>query len=231
MAVEVLIADDNVNLTEAIRYNLEEEGYETVIAGDGQEAMRAVYAERPDLVILDIMMPKLDGWQVCQRVREMSDVPIIMLTARGERTDIVKGLDLGADDYLVKPFGVDELLARVRALLRRAATAPQPDFPGGTKSLSDGYLSVELDSRLVTLGGKPISLTPTEYRVLALLAQSAGRVVSFRQILEDVWGFEYTDEVCYVHTYIWHLRRKLELDPKNPRYLLNELDVGYRLVL
>jgi two-component system KDP operon response regulator KdpE len=171
------------------------------------------------------MMPELDGWQVCQRIRGMSDVPIMMLTARRQETDIVKGLDLGADDYLTKPFRRGELLARVRAVLRRARIEAL-DPPG--VAYQDDYLSIDLDARRVIVGGESIQLTPTEYRLLALLVSNGGRLLTFQQILESVWGFEYVDDLDYVRVYVWHLRRKLEPDPRNPRYLINVPNVGYR---
>ena len=160
MANRILVVDDDHNLLRGMQYGLEEEGYQVVTAGDGQEAMRLVYSERPDLIILDIMMPRLDGWQVCQRVREMSDVPIIILTAKTEKKDIIKGLDLGADDYLVKPFIVGELLARVRAALRRARTEP---VVSEEMTYGDDYLSIDLNARRVAVSGESIRLTPTEY--------------------------------------------------------------------
>ena len=226
MAEKVLIVDDDLTLLRGMQDSLEDEEYHVVTARDGQEAMRLVYSERPDLIILDIMMPRLDGWQVCLRVREMSDVPIIMLTVKGEKQDVVKGLDLGADDYLPKPFDAEELLARVRAALRRART--EPVAHEGERTFSDDYLSINLDTRRVLVNGELIRLTPTEYKLLALLVRNRGRVLETRHILKSVWGVEYVDEIDYVRTYIWHLRRKIEPDPKNPRYLISELSVGYR---
>lgn len=225
MADKILVVDDDTNLLRGLQDCFEEEGYQVVTARDGREALRLVYSERPDLIILDILMPKMDGLQVCQRVREMSDTPIIMLTARAEKEDIIKGLDLGADDYLVKPFSVEVLLARVRAALRRirtVATIPEK------VTYDDDYLSISLDERRVTVSGELVKLTPTEYKLLALLIKNKGRVLSFQHILENVWGADYVTETDYVRTYIWHLRRKIEPDPGNPRYLLSELDVGYR---
>jgi two-component system KDP operon response regulator KdpE len=224
MADKLLVVDDNPNLLRGLRDNLERAGYHVIAASDGREAVCLVYSDRPDLVILDIMMPELDGWQVCRRIREMSDLPIIMLTAKTGREDIVKGLDLGADDYLAKPFDVEELLARVRAALRRART--QPSIP--ETGYSDNHLFINLNDRRVLVNGEETKLLPTEYRLLALLVRNRGRVLSFRDILENVWGVEYIDETDYVRTYIWHLRCKLEPDPKNPRYLVSELSVGYR---
>ncbi len=225
MSDKILVVDDDASLLELAQYNLEAEEYQVVTAENGIDGLRLMYSERPDLVILDVMMPKLDGYQVCQRVREMSDVPIIMLTARGREEDIIKGLDLGADDYLTKPFRVGELLARVRATLRRARTE---SFLSEEVTYSDNYLFVDLASRRVMVDGELVKLTPTEYKLLAILIRNKGRVVEFRQLLENVWGFEYVDEVDYLRVYIWHLRRKIEPTPKDPCYLLNELNVGYR---
>ncbi len=225
MADKILIVDDEPTVLELVQRNLEREGYRVVTASDGQEGMRIMYAEQPNLVILDVMMPGLDGWQVCQRIRGMSDVPIIMLTARRQEADIVKGLDLGADDYLVKPFRRGELLARVGAVLRRARVE-QIDLAGVT--YDDDYLSINLADRRVSIEGETVKLTPTEYRLLAFLVSNRGRVLTFQKILENVWGFEYVDDLDYVRVYVWHLRRKIESDPKNPSYLINIPNVGYR---
>ena len=170
-------------------------------------------------------MPKLDGYDVCQRIREVSSTPVIMLTARGREEDIIRGLDIGADDYITKPFQVKVLTARVRANLRRARSGPEP-----TEAIiySDDHLSVDLEKRRITAGGELVKLTPTEYKLLALLVKNKGRVLEFRQMLENVWGFEYIDDIDYLRVYVWHLRRKIEPDPKNPVYVLNELNVGYR---
>jgi len=225
MTAKILIIDDDASLLKALTYNLEQEGYRLITARNGREAMQKLYAERPDLLILDIMMPELDGWQVCKRVREMSDVPIIMLTARETSEDIIKGLDLGADDYIVKPFTVKEVLARVRAALRRT---PQQDSRDEQQVYQDIYLMVDLGTQTVTANGTVVPLTSTEYRVLALLVANRGRVLSFQEILEQIWGAEYLDEIGYVHTYIWRLRRKIEPEPKNPHYLVGYPGVGYR---
>jgi two-component system KDP operon response regulator KdpE len=155
----------------------------------------------------------------------MSDTPVIMLTARGREEDIIKGLDLGADDYLTKPFRVNELLARVRATLRRARIKPEAVE---TVTYSDDYLSIDLDAHRVTIQGEPVKLTAIEYKLLAFLVKHKGHLLEFRQILENVWGFEYIDDIDYLRVYIWHLRRKLEPDSKNPIYLINELNMGYR---
>jgi two-component system KDP operon response regulator KdpE len=225
MADKILIIDDDPILVELTQYNLEAEGYESLTARNGREGMRLFYTYQPNLVILDLMMPKLNGYEVCQRIREMADTPIIMLTAKGREEDIIKGLDLGADDYLTKPFRVNVLLARIRAALRRAATAPVL-VKGPT--YSDDYLSIDLEARRIRVNGEIVKLTPTEYKLLALLVKNKGRILEFRQMLESVWGFEYIDDIDYLRVYIWHLRRKLEADPKNPIYFINELNTGYR---
>ena len=222
---KILIIDDDPVLIELIQYNLEEEGYQVSTARNGQEGIRLFFTNRPDVVILDLMMPKLNGYEVCKRIREMADTPIIMLTAKGREEDIIQGLDLGADDYLTKPFRVRILLARVRAVLRRARAEPAV-ITGPT--YSDDYLSIDLEMRRVMINDQVVKLTPTEYKLLALLVKNKGRVLEFRTMLEQVWGFEYIDEIDYLRVYVWHLRRKLEPDPKNPIYLINELNTGYR---
>lgn len=222
---KILIIDDDPVLIELIQYNLEAEGYDVSTARNGQEGIRLFFMNRPDLVILDLMMPKMNGYEVCKRIREMAETPIIMLTAKGREEDVIRGLDLGADDYLTKPFRVGVLLARVRAVLRRARTQ-MIAVEGPT--YRDDYLSVDLETRRIMINDKPVKLTPTEYKLLALLVKNKGRILEFRTMLEQVWGFEYIDEVDYLRVYIWHLRRKLEPDPKKPIYLINELNTGYR---
>ena len=166
-------------------------------------------------------MPNLDGWQVCQHIRALSDVPIIILTGRDDDDDVIYGLDCGADDYVIKPVSPDVLLAHVRAALRRA---PEPETPNGYR---DGYLAIDLHRRHVSVQGDPVALSPTDYRLLAYLVKNAGRVLTTEQILATVWGEEYQDRPQYVHAYIWRLRQKLEANPRCPRYLLSERGVGY----
>jgi len=226
MAERVLVVDDDLSLLELVEYNLKVSGYQTITATDGQAGIRAFFSDRPDIVILDVAMPKLDGYQVCQRIREMSNTPVILLTAKGREEDIIKGLDLGADDYLVKPFRVGELLARVRATLRRTQT--ELEQGDSAVSYKDDYLSIDLNSHRIEVDGQLTKLTPTEYKLLATLVKNKGRLLEFRQLLEAVWGFEYIDDVDYLRVYIWHLRRKIEPDPKSPIYLANELNTGYR---
>ena len=225
MGDKILIVDDDPISIEIIEQGLQSEGYETLSAKDGQEAMRVFFNNQPDLVVLDVTMPKLDGYEVCRRVREISDTPIIMLTAMSGEEAIIKGLDMGADDYLTKPFRVGELLARIRATLRRVRTEAEP---ADTVIYSDDYMSVDLDARRVTVKGEVVKLTPTEYKLLAMLVRNKGRLLEFRQLLEGVWGFEYIDDIDYLRVYIWYLRRKLEPNPQKPIYILNELNTGYR---
>ena len=172
------------------------------------------------------MMPRMDGWETCRRIREVSDVPIVMLTGRGQDEDIVRGLEYGADDYLTKPFSIKVLLAHARAVLRRAALPPV-DYEEST-TYADDYLTVDLKERRVTVQGEVVKFTPTEYRLLSYLVQNAGHVLTFTQLLENVWGWEYQDDVHYVLVYVWHLRQKLEENPKNPQYIQTEIGVGYR---
>jgi two-component system, OmpR family, KDP operon response regulator KdpE len=223
----ILVIDDDKLLARMVEDKLTAAGYAINISHDGQAGLRQMYAQRPDLIILDLMMPKMDGWTTCQRIREVSNVPIIMLTAQDRPQDIIRGLDEGADEYVTKPFEMDVLLARVRAVLRRvelSSTEPQRE----DVAYDDGYLSFNPVDRRVALDGELVKLTPTEYSLLALLIKNAGRVLLYRELLQQVWGWEYIDDVDYLRVYIWHLRRKLEPDAKNPRYVLTEHGVGYR---
>lgn len=204
-----------------------QEGAQVFSAGTAEEGMEQFHSQAPHLVIIDIMLPGPDGRAVCRQIRESSDVPIIMLTALNQGEDIVQGLDDGADDYVTKPFDRQVLLARARAVLRRAeAQSRRLD----KIKFDDGYLMVDLRSRQISVDGEPIRLSATEYDLLRYLMRNPGRVCSFVEILENVWGKEYRYSDEYVHVYIWHLRRKLERDPKNPLYLLSEHSVGYRFV-
>lgn len=222
----VLIIDDDRPLVEMFASALEASQFNVVTAHDGQEGLRKVYEHRPDLIILDINMPMMDGWVVCQRVREVSNVPILMLTAQSSPEEIVKGLEMGADDYVLKPCQPHVLVARVRALLRRAAS--EPVAYSQETAYSDEYLTINAEARRVTVRGEPVKLTPTEFNLLMTLVKNWPRVVPYRDLLEQVWGFEYIDDLDYLRVYIWHLRRKLEPDPKEPIYIINELGVGYR---
>jgi two-component system KDP operon response regulator KdpE len=220
----ILVVDDDYGLRELIRINLEHEGYNVIQAANGVQCVNGVREHRPDLVILDVMMPEMDGLEACSKVREFSTVPILMLTAKVQSQDIITGLDRGADDYLIKPFNMDELAARIRALLRRVPPSNRPLSAGG------GEVSIDQQKREVMVRGEVVDLTPTEYHLLLILAEKAGQVVEHEHLLRTVWGQEYTKDNDYLKVYIWHLRRKLELDPRNPRLLLTEWGVGYRLV-
>ena len=222
----VLIVDDEPETVKYVSTNLRARGYDVLIAEDGQTALHEFDRSLVDLVILDIMMPGPDGFEVCRAIRRRSDVPIIMLTARGQERDIVHALDLGADDYLTKPFGVEEMLARVRAALRRTSQVGITARP----PLVIDDLEIDFGSRKVTAGGDEVQLTPTEYDLLAHLAVNAGRVLTHRSLLQAVWGPEYGDETEYLWAYIRRLRRKIEPDPSNPRYILTQPGVGYTFV-
>lgn len=225
MSTRILVVDDDPVLSELVSYILRAEGYEAIVANDGEEGLRKFQATQPDLVVLDVTMPEMDGFEVCKRIRAVSNTPVIMLTAQGSEDAIVRGLDLGADDYVTKPFQLKPFMARVRANLRRA-NAPQPQY--GKVTYQDDYLTIDLEAHKVLVKGEPVKLTPTEYKLLAVLVKNRGRILEFRQLLEQVWGFEYIDDIDYLRVYIWHLRRKIEPDPKNPTYLHNELSIGYR---
>lgn len=226
----ILAADDDPQLLRLITRNLEFEGYEVLAASDGQQALAQIESQPLDLVLLDVMMPKMDGFTVCQRVREFSSVPIIIVTARGQDQDKVRGLDLGADDYLTKPFSVEELLARVRAVLRRSQITSREGIQGLQPIAVTGDLTIDYSQHLVTLAGKELALTPTEYAILAYLAQNMGRIVTQDLLLEHVWGQEYLGESHMLQVNINRLRRKIEVDPAQPRYILTRVGVGYSLV-
>jgi len=221
----ILIVDDELSIIKFLRANLEANGYKVLAAMDGAEALHTFEMELPDLVILDIMMPKMDGFEVCRQLREWSQVPIIMLSAKGDESDKVKCLDLGADDYITKPFGKDELIARVKAVLRRTETAaPTPTTP----SFTCGDLQVNFVRREVTVANNEVRLTPTEYTLLQEFVLNAGKVLTHTYLLNRVWGPEYRDEREYLHVFVRRLRAKLEPDPANPRYILTVPGVGYQ---
>ena len=227
MNKKTLIIDDDLAFLRLVDQVLTPQGFEVLQAGSGQEGLRLLFTEKPDLVLLDVVMPKMDGWQVCQRIREISDVPIIMLTGKQQaEEDVGRGLDDGADEYLFKPVGNRELVARVRAAFRRLDL---PSSAGTRKEISyaDDYLTVDVAERKVTVNGERVKLTPREFRLFALMVESAGRILTHKQLLEKVWGWEYTDDLDYVRIYISHLRQKIEPDSTQPRYILTEPGVGY----
>jgi DNA-binding response OmpR family regulator len=223
----ILTADDDPQILRLVARNLQLDGYEVIAVADGQAALEQIEAHAPDLVLLDIMMPRMDGFTLTQRVREFSSVPIILLTARGQDQDKIHGLDLGADDYLTKPFSVEELLARVRAVMRRAQYAT--DAHAMSATTTTGELTIDYTQHLVTMRGREVTLTPTEYRILAYLAQNAGRVITQDLLLEQVWGPEYTGESHMLQVNVNRLRRKIEDDHTRPRYILTKVGVGYLL--
>jgi DNA-binding response OmpR family regulator len=225
----ILAADDDPQLLRLITRNLQLEGYDVLAASDGQQALELIENNSPDLVLLDVMMPRMDGFTVCYRVREFSSVPIIIITARGQDQDKVRGLDLGADDYLTKPFSVDELLARVRAVIRRSQFTARELTQGLRATTATGSLVIDYSQHIVMLNGLEIALTPTEYRIIAYLAQNVGRVVTQDLLLEHVWGPEYLGESHMLQVNINRLRRKLEVDATQPHYILTKVGVGYSL--
>ncbi len=222
----ILVADDEPAIRKFVRANLEARDYETILVPDGEEALAAIEKELPDLLILDLMMPKMDGFDVCRRLREWSQIPIIVLSARGGEMDKVKCLEMGADDYITKPFGVDELLARVKAVIRRVqASKESTSLPA--YSYSD--LEVDFVNHLVSLQGESINLTATEYRMLAYLALNAGRVITATQLLDHVWGEEYSGSDHLLQVNIGRLRQKLGDNAREPRYIKTKAGIGYML--
>jgi two-component system KDP operon response regulator KdpE len=223
----ILVVDDERRMVGFIRLNLEQDGFEVIEASNGTQALDRLRDSLPDLILLDVMMPDIDGFEVLRTIREISQVPVIMLTAKGEEDDKVKGLELGADDYVTKPFSPRELVSRVKAVLRRGST-----FEEGDEGFIevDKRLKIDFGRREVWVEEELIKLRPTEYRLLYHLVQNAGWVLTHDQILTKVWGYEYRDEPHYVRLYINYLRKKIEKDPANPVYILTERGVGYRFV-
>ncbi|MDP2948361.1 MAG: response regulator transcription factor [Chloroflexota bacterium] len=226
--MKILVVDDEPDVIEVVRlcFNLRWPEAEVLAAATGEEALAAVESQSPDLVLLDIMLPGMDGFEVCQEVRRFSDVPIIMLTARDAEVERVRGLEMGADDYITKPFSHLELLARSRAVLRRYQNQP----PAVGEMFEAGNLQVDYASRRVIVGGKPVKLTPIEYGLLYHLTRNAGRVLPHRTLLAKVWGREYENELDYLKVYVRRLRHKLEEDPGAEVCIESERGVGYRLV-
>lgn len=223
---KILVVDDQVRVTRLVREVLGATGYQVIAASNGQDALEMIALEEPDLVLLDILLPPgIDGYEICRRVREFSSVPVIMLTAKAQESDMLRGFDVGADDYLTKPFSAKELVARVKAVLRRAR---HPDEIK-TTSLVCGELEIDLARRTVQVRGEPISLTRTEYLLLRQLALNPNCVMTHQDLLVAVWGPEYRDDIDYLRAYIRYLRRKLESDPSNPQYVLTSSGMGYML--
>jgi DNA-binding response OmpR family regulator len=222
----ILAVDDEPRVLKLLKANLESSGYRVLTAADGEEAIDLVERHLPNLVILDLMLPKMDGYAACRRIREFSSVPIIMLTARSAQVDLIHGFEVGADDYLTKPFSVTELLMRVQAVLRRSKW---PEEIVSRQGFRTGPIEIDFAQHRVTVGGEQVKLTPTEYRLLAYLASNANRVILHRELLRAVWGPEYGEETEYLRVYMRYLRQKLEPEPSNPRYLLTQPGAGYML--
>ena len=219
---EILIVDDDPNLSGLLCEFLRGQGYATRNAANGKIGLREMFEHKPDLIVLDVTMPQMDGWETLKRIREMSEAPVIMLTARDDESDVLRGFSNGADDYVTKPFSFAQLAARVKAVLARKGETP------GGEHLSAGDLAVDIPSRRVTRGGETVNLTPTEFNLLTALMRRQGEVLSSEDLARQVWGPQYANEVGFVRRYIWHLRQKVETDPENPRYIHNERGYGYR---
>lgn len=234
MAAKILIIEDEPKIGELVRLWLEQAGYTCVSASNGLEGLQLFYYSRPNLVILDIALPQMDGWRLCERIREMSDVPIMLLTAKTDEADKVRGFSMGADDYVTKPFSFPELVARVQALLRRANRPTTGDLPSITPYTPHIYHQADLvldpDKHQATLHGKELKLTRTEFKLLSFMMQHAGQLLSHNQILEAVWGPTYRDEVDSLRMYIRNLRRKLEEERGTHQYIETEHGMGYRFV-
>jgi two-component system KDP operon response regulator KdpE len=227
MGIKVLIIEDDREMNRLLQIDLERHNYEVSIATNGLDGLRMFHEQRPNLVVLDVALPVMDGLTVCQRIRELSNVPILIMTAHAvTEEEIAKGLNLGADEYMIKPIRNIEFHARVKALLRRAQLSDEE----GTQPITyaDDYLTVDVDARRVWVGGAECRLTPTEFKLLATFVRHRGQVLTFQQLLEQVWGYEYTTEHHYPRIYVSHLRRKIEPDPTVPTYIQNEYGVGYR---
>ncbi len=225
MSKKILVVDDEKPISDIIKYNLVKEGYEIDTAFDGDEALKKVYQFQPDLVLLDVMLPKLDGFQVCRKIRETFSMPIIMLTAKEEEVDKVLGFELGADDYITKPFGMRELIARVKANLRRVELSDVKGEEGNI--ISTGNISIDLDRYEVTCNEEIVELTLREFELLKFLATQANQIFTREQLLKDVWGYEYFGDIRTVDVTVRRLREKIEEDSSNPSYIMTKRGVGY----
>ena len=226
MRKKILVVDDDLSIIKFTRANLEANGYETYDAADGTQAFQVIEEQLPDLIVLDIMMPDVDGYEIVRKLREWSQIPVIMLSALDDEKDKVLCLNLGADDYLCKPFGIDELLARIEAVFRRTKNTTISSNPAFTS----GDFEVNFVARQVTINGHEIKLTVKEYLVVSTLALASPKIVTFLSMLQDIWGPEYTDEKQYLHVFIMRLRKKIEEDPQKPQHIISERGVGYRLI-
>lgn len=225
--MKILVVDDEALLVKGIRFNLQNEGYEVITGSNGLEAVQLVQAQSPDLVVLDVMMPEMDGLTACAKIREFSNVPVIMLTAKVDDMDKLMGFDHGADDYLTKPFNILELKARIRALLRRSGAANTKEEPAGNKLLTIGSITLDLDARNAYRGGVLADLTAKEFDVIEFLMRNANRVYSREALLDSIWGYEYRSDIRTVDVHIRRLREKLERNPAEPEHILTKWGVGY----
>lgn len=221
----ILIVDDEPQIARVLRSGLKAHGYDTRVAADGISGLETFSDWKPELVVTDLAMPNMGGLEFCRKLRELSQIPIIVLSVRGEEQTKVEALDAGADDYVTKPFGIDELLARVRALLRRAAAEPV-----ASTALESGDFQIDLDARVVTLKGREVYLTPKEYDLLVYFARHAGKVLTQRTLLGAIWGGDYTEQPEYLRVFVGQLRKKIESDPSAPRYIITEPWIGYRFI-
>jgi DNA-binding response OmpR family regulator len=220
----ILVIDDDKTMLRLLQDALGKAGFQVILASNGIDGLQELYARQPDLVLLDVMMPRMDGWEALARIRQLSRVPVIMLTAKDAENDKVRGFQLGVDDYVTKPFSFAELIARSTAVLRRMRTT-SPALKN--KRYSSGDLVIDIDAHRVSKSGNLVELTPTEFRLLETLAEHAGRVLTHEQLLEQVWGYDGGEDTGYIKRYIWYLRQKLEDDPTNPQHILTERGFGY----
>ncbi len=230
MAERILAIDDDCLMLQLVQHSLESAGYQVSVALDGASGLQRFHERQPHLVVLDVMMPQMDGWEICQRIRGVSTVPIIMLTARGSKEDVVKGLKMGADDYLVKPFHPEELRARVEAVLRRTRMPP-PLSESASLRFGGGELIIDPANRRVIVRGQVVDLTPTEYDLLLFMAKRAGRILPTDVIFDNVWPYDTDTSLDSAKWYIWRLRNKIEDDPSDPHYILTERGIGYRFAI
>jgi two-component system KDP operon response regulator KdpE len=229
MREKILLVDDDVEFAELARVWLQKAGYEVLTAEDGKAGLRRVFSSRPNLVLLDANMPEMDGFEVCHRIRVMSDIPVIMVTVNGRTSDLLRGFDLGADDYMTKPVDFAELVARVAAILRRCSGEMEEEE--ATESFHDGELEIDWRSHQVYVRGKAVKLSPTEFNLLSCLIKNRGWIVTHEQLLQKVWGPNYVGDKSFVKLYIRYLRQKIEEDPHTPRLILTERGVGYRFAV
>ena len=224
MREKILLIEDDIEFLNLTRTWLHNAGYEVFTAGDGVEGMRRIYSSRPDIVVLDANIPKMDGWEVCRRIRDMSDIPVLMVTVNGQKSDKLKGFTMGADDYLPKPVDFHELIARVQAILRRTRTNTRENKPS---TFNNGDIEVDWGSRQVWVRGERVKLSPTEFKIMSCLIKSRGWIVTHEQLLEKAWGPNYIGDKSFVKLYIRYLRQKIEQDPHKPQIIMTERGVGY----